>query len=127
MTPFVSIALFRREGRQMFKPPRKEPFDNQTQARKAAARFWRGNIQEPDKLNKVVIVHAKGSTVCVAERPANASRDRKWVEFTMQTADAFEQPHLAACLAEIGVDPDRAPPALPETLEINGVIYRREI
>jgi hypothetical protein len=127
MTPFASVAVFRREGKLTFKPPRKEPHENVTQARKSAARFWRGNIAEPDKLAKVVLVQVSGSTVQIAERAANAGHDRPWLVYHRQVQEAFGEAHIAACLAELGVDPQVAPAAMPDILEINGVIYRREI
>lgn len=127
MTLFASVALFRRGDGIVFKPPRKEPSPNKTQARKSASRFWTGNITEPDRLNKIVLVQPIGQTIYVCERAINARRDRPWLEFRIDAAEAFKQPHLAACLHELGVDAAQAPPSLPETLEINGMIYRREI
>lgn len=127
MTLFASVALFRRKDGIVFKAPRKEPSAEKTQARKSAARFWSGNIIEPDVLTKIILVSTFGQLIHVAERAANSGRDRPWVEFNLQHAEALKQPHLAACLAELGVDPGAASVPLPETLEINGVIYRREI
>lgn len=127
MTVFCSIAVFRRDGRPTYRHPRKEGFDNETQARKAASRYWNGNIQEPDRLLKIALVSVDRGIVRVAERMANASRDRPWVVTRMQLAEAAAQPHLAACLNELGVDLDALPPAMPDVLEINGVVYRREI
>lgn len=127
MALFASVALFRRNGQPTYRPPRKEPFSQETQARKAAAKYWRGNVQEPDRLLKICLVNVERSTVHVAERGTNASNGRPWVRYTMQIAEAMAQPHLAACLAEIGVDADAAPAAMPDVLEINGVVYRREL
>lgn len=127
MTLFASVALFKRNGGIVFKAARKEPNPNKTQARKSAARYWTGNIVEPDVLTKIVLVHSFGPLIHVSERATNSGRDRPWVEYQMQHADALKQTHLVACLTELGVDPQAAKPALPETLEINGVIYRREI
>lgn len=126
MTVFASVALFRRAGSTVFKPARKEPSDTETQARKSAARFWRGNIADPDVLSKVVLVSAAGPLIQIAERAANG-RDQPWVAYQLHVTEAAKQPHVAACLSELGIDPDAAPPLLPDTLEINGVIYRREI
>lgn len=123
MTLFASAALFRRDGRMTFKAPRKEATPIVTQARKSASRFWRSAIQEPDKLAKIVVVSCHDRTVHIAEH----SGGRRWVEYALPVAEAAQQPHLAACLIELGVDVTKAPPALPDTLEINGVIYRREI
>lgn len=127
MTIFASVALFKRDGAIRYRPPRKEPSDTETQARKSAARYWRGNIAEPDVLSKVVLVSAAGRLVTISERPINAARGRPWVTWTAHPLEAAKQPHIAACLAELGVDPAAAPPPMPDTLEINGVIYRREI
>ncbi len=126
MTTHVSVALFRRNGQMTFKPPRKEAGDNVTQARKSAARFWRGNIQDPDKLDRIVVVTTAGSVVTVSERNAKSDRS-KWVETRMTPRQASGFPHIAACLAELGVDPNRTPPEIPDVLEINGIVYRREI
>lgn len=126
MTPFASVAIFRRNNQLTFKPPRKEPLPNATQARKAAARYWRGNIQEPDKLSRVLLVNVRGTTVHVAEREWR-SGNRAWVEYPMQIAEALDDPAIAACLGELGVDGSAAPPPLPDTLEINGAIYVRQI
>jgi len=127
MPLYASVCLFRRNGQTTYRPPRKEPFEQQAQARKAAAKYWRGNIQEPDRLDRVVLVNVDRTTVHVAERPKSASIGRPWVEHSMQIAEALEQPHLAACLAELGIDAERAPVVMPEILEVNGIIYRREL
>ncbi|MDK2769951.1 MAG: hypothetical protein KYX69_19810 [Sphingomonas sp.] len=123
MTPFASVALFRRNGSVVFKAPRKESSAEKTQARKSASRFWSGSIVEPDKLTKLVVLAVGGGLVLIGERQPG----RAWMEYRMTPAEAAKQPHLAACLSELGVDADQAPPPLPDTLEINGAIYRREI
>lgn len=127
MTLFASVALFRRGDGIVFKAPRKEAGQDKTQARKSAARYWRGNIVEPDVLTKIILVHTIGPLTVIAERSVSAGRDNPWVEFQRYHADAAKQPHIAACLAELGIDPAAAPPPMPDTLEINGIIYRREI
>ncbi|HEY5797689.1 MAG TPA: hypothetical protein VIU82_22015 [Bosea sp. (in: a-proteobacteria)] len=123
MPPFASIALFRRNGSVVFKPARKESSAEKTQARKSASRYWNGNIVEPDVLVKLVVVQATGRAVTISERQGG----RDWLEYTIDTAEAAKQPHVAACLAELGVDAASAPAAMPDVLEINGAIYRREI
>ncbi len=123
MTLYASVALFRREGRMTFKAPRKEASGIVTQARKSASRFWNAAIQEPDKLMKTAVVHCTGNTAHIAEN----SGTRRWVEYKLSLAEAATQPHLAACLVELGVDAKKAPPPMPDVLEINGVVYRREI
>jgi len=127
MTPFASVALFNRDGAVRFRPPRKEPCQDKTQARKSASRFWRGNIIEPDVLTKIILVQQAGRLIQIAERPTVNGQDRPWVEYRIDHAEAIKAPHVAACLAELGIDPASAPPPMPDTLEINGVIYRREI
>jgi hypothetical protein len=123
MTPFASVALFRRDGGTVFKAPRKEPCQDKTQARKAASRFWRGNITEPDVLAKIILVHAAGRMIHISERATAGG----WVNYSLDPTEAAKAPHLAACLAELGIDLASAPPPMPDVLEINGVIYRREI
>ncbi len=127
MTAFASVALFRRKDNIVFKAPRKERSENRTQARKAAARYWRGNIADPDVLTKIVVVRREGSMIAVAERTTGNGHDRDWLEFKLAPADAMKQPHVTACLVELGIDAAALPPALPDVLEINGAIYRREI
>lgn len=129
MTAFASVALFRREGQMTYRMPRKEAPDNETQARKASARYWNGVIRAPDKLVKTVLVRVRpgaADIVDIAERDMTRPRT-PWVNFSLYTAEAMKQPHLAACLAELGVDVGALPPPLPDTLEINGAIYVRQI
>jgi len=127
MPVFASVALIRRNGATVYKPPRKERSATETQARKSAARFWCGHIADPDVLLKVVLVSAAGPLIQIAERAAAGGRDQPWVSYQLHASEAVKQPQVAACLSELGIDPDAAPPLLPDTLEINGVIYRREI
>ena len=123
MTPFASVALFRRGDGTVFKPPRKETCQDKTQARKSASRYWRGNTAEPDVLAKIILVQHDGRTVYVAERAIN----RPWVEYRLDADKALKTSHLAACLSELGIDPADAPPPMPDVLEINGIIYRRDL
>jgi hypothetical protein len=123
LTLFVSVALFSRNGQMTFKRPRKEVNQIVTQARKSASRFWNAAIIEPDRLLKVVVVCCHDGITHVSENTGG----RRWVEYVKPYAEAAEEPHLAACLAELGVDPTKSPPAVPDVLEINGFIYRREI
>lgn len=128
MTPFASIALFRRDGKLTFKSPRKEAPNSETQARKASSRFWNTAIRAPDKLVKTVLVRVRpgGAIVDVTERDMIRPRT-PWVTFALDTVEAMKQPHLAACLNELGVDVGAAPLPLPDVLEINGAIYVRQI
>lgn len=127
MTPYASVALYRRGGEVIFKPPRKERVVGPTQARKTAVRYWRGSLTGDDVLLRVVIVREFTGKIEVSERLAGGVTERQWTDFTIDAREAMGQPHLAACLAELGIDPDAAPTPLPDTLEINGAIYRREI
>lgn len=129
MTPFASVALFRRDGKMTYRMPRKEAPDNETQARKASARYWNGAIRQPDKLVKTVLVRVRPgapSIVDLAERDMTRPRT-PWVNYSLDMAEAIKQPHIGVCLAELGVDTSAAPPPLPDVLEINGAIYVRQI
>lgn len=125
MPLFASVAMFRRNNGIVFLPPRKEPSDTATQARKSASRFWNGRAVNGDVLVKIALVETMGPLTAIHER--DVSRDRPWVAYHRPHAEAAKQSHIAACLAELDIDPAEGPPAMPETLEINGVIYRREI
>lgn len=129
MIKFVSVALFHRNGQPTFRRPRRELSDTSTHARKTAARFWAAAIKDPDKLTKVFVVCADSRRVTVAERSFTATGNRwnPWIVDHMTPREAAAAPHLAACLAELGIDPAKAPPPLPDVIEINGAIYRREI
>ncbi|RJT41986.1 hypothetical protein D3227_04720 [Mesorhizobium waimense] len=122
MTPFASVALFRRNGGVVFRPPRKERPNDATQARKAAMRFWSGIHGEA--LIKVFLVREFAGKLELSERgPADAL----WKGYDREIRGAEAEPHIAACLIELGVDPNVAPPPLPDVLNINGFVYRREI
>lgn len=125
MTPFVSVALIKRDGEIVFRRPRKERPDQATQARKAAARYWNRTLASDDRLIKVIVLRERAGIVEIGER---ASADPgPWVEYTTDVSEAFQSPHLAACLGELGIDADHAPPPVPDVLVINGAVYRREI
>ncbi len=129
MSQYASVALFRRGTALQFKPPRRERHADESQARKAASRYWAGNIQEPDRLTKIMLVRKRpgAAIIDIAERTPSSRRDKPWAVYSLDAAKAFENPALAAALAEIGVSRNAAPAPLPDILEINGVIYRREI
>lgn len=123
MTAFATVALFRRNGQMTFRQPVKHVQDNLTQARKSAARLWQGAIKATDKLARIIVVHGDAQRIGLSERtPAG-----RWTETFIPAAVAAEQPHLAACLKELGINPEALPPPLPDVIEINGAIYRREI
>lgn len=127
MTPFASVALIRRNGNIVFKPPRKEQPTEATQARKAAMRFWRGGLANGDALVKVIVVREFGGRLHIGERANGGSAEKPWIEYERDIPGAMGEPHLAACVSELGIDPASAPPPMPDVLEINGVVYRREI
>lgn len=127
MTPFASVALIRRLNGVVFKPPRKERPTEVTQARKAAARYWRAGLVTGDTLVKLIVLREYAGRLQISERGHNNGHDKPWVEYDMDVSAAVREPHLAACLAELGVDPARAAPPMPDVLEVNGIIYRREI
>lgn len=127
MTPFVSVALIQRGGKIVFKPPRKERPTDLTQARKAAARFWAGKLADGDTLVKVIVLREYSGKLEISERGHNAGHDKPWVAFEMEIATAVKEPHLAAALGEIGVDPDDQTATMPDVLVINGFTYRRDI
>lgn len=124
MTPFASVALFRRNGSVVFKPPRKESPSDITQARKAAMRHWSGSAANGDELVKIVVIRENSGVIEVSERQVNR---REWVSYNAEPARTAKEPHLAAAMAELGIDPMSAPPSVPDTLIINGLVYRREI
>lgn len=124
MTPYASIALYRRNGSIVFKPSRKEQPPSATQARKSAMRHWRASTTTGDILVKVIIAREFDGKLEVAERtPA----ERAWKQFTLDITDAAKEPHLAACIAELGIDTNRASAPVPDVLIINGNTYRRDI
>ena len=128
MTLYASAAIFRRDGKNTYRPARKEASQISTQARKSAARHWANVIQDPDRLLKVFTVCQDGALLRVSERMFNGQvPPRPWIERQMTVQEAADHPHLASCLAELGIDPQKSPPPMPDVLEINGVIYRREI
>lgn len=127
MTPFASVALFKRAGKTNFKPPRKERPTAVTQARKSAIRYWRGNIAGDDVLSRVLVVREFAGSLEISERGPSTGADRPWTTYTVDMAKAAKEPHLAACMREIGISGDDVPVAVPDVLVINGFVYRREI
>ena len=124
MTPFASVALFRRNGEIVFKPPRKERPADLTQARKAAARYWTGNTASGDTLTKVILARESAGKLEISEREP---RQRAWTSHVVEIAAAIREPHLAAAVDELGIDASAAPPPVPDVLVINGYTYRRDI
>ncbi|WP_421930070.1 hypothetical protein [Nitratireductor rhodophyticola] len=127
MTPYASVALIKRNGNVVFRRPRKETQTIPTQVRKAAMRYWRSAMAETDTLIRVALVREVGGRVEICERQDKQDRDRAWVRYEKTLHDAAKEAHIAACLAELGVKAEDAPPAVPDVLTINGFVYRREI
>lgn len=127
MTPYASVALFRRNGSIVFKPPRKERPEELTQARKAAARHWRASATNGDVLVKVVVMREFAGNMEISERVIADGRDMPWVYFEQNPAASARSPHLAACMVELGIDASGEPPDVPDVLVINGFRYRRDI
>lgn len=123
MTAFATTTLFRRNGQMTFRQPVKQVQENITQARKSAARLWNGAIKAPDRLSRIVVVHGDAQRIGISERTTAG----RWTETFIPASVAAEQPHLAACLKELGIDLGAVPPPLPEVIELNGVVYRRDI
>lgn len=123
MTAFATVALFRRNGQMTFRQPVKQVQENITQARKASARLWNAAIKAPDRLSRIIVVHGDAQRVGLSERTTAG----RWTETFIPATVAAEQPHLLACLKELGIDPGAVPPPLPDVIEINGVVYRRDI
>lgn len=126
MTPYASVALFKRNGTIVFRPARKERPTDISQARKAAMRHWR-SVADKDKLLRVIVAREFGGKLEISERQDGTGREKPWTDFTADLSDAAREPHLAACMAELGIDPNEAPPPMPDVIVINGCTYRRDI
>ncbi len=126
MTAYASTCLFTRDEQMRFRKARREISTKETQARKSATRYWRNVILEPDALEKIVVVCvvAGSPLIEIAERNPTG---RDWHLSKMEIAAAAEEPHLMSCLDLLGVDPKASPPPMPDVLEINGFIYKREL
>ena len=127
MTPYASLALIRRNGAIVFRPPRKERPDDITQARKAAFRYWRSSLTGDDVLVKVIVMREFAGNLEISERGASDDIRSPWTQYETNPQAEAKEPHLAACMAELGIDPSATPASVPDVLEINGFIYRREI
>lgn len=127
MTPFASVGLYRRASAVVFKPPRKEHQNDISQARKAAIRHWRSAASDTDELLRVIVVREFGGRLEVSERTNSTGREQPWIEYRADLADAAREPHLAACMRELGIDPNAVPPPVPDVLIINGHTYRRDL
>lgn len=122
---FASTALIPDDGRLVAAEPRAEIGPSETQARKAASRFWNG----PAGVGAVsiLVVERRDASIILHERPAGRRDRRPWRTTPMTIAAARAHPRIRSCLAMLGAPPDQAAAAMPETLEINGIVYRRDI
>lgn len=127
MTPYASVALIRRNGGIVFRPPRKERPDDITQARKAAFRHWRRSLATADVLVKVFVVREFDGKLEISERASADGRDKPWMQYGSEISTAAREPHLAACMSELGISAEDETPAVPDVLVINGHTYRRDI
>lgn len=122
MTPFASVALYRRKTGVVFKPPRLErPYDL-TQARKAAMRFWAGNASADEILDTVFVIREVDGRLEISARTGST-----WIKMAADISRAAREPHLNAAMEELGIDIAAAPPPIPDVLTINGFVYRRDI
>jgi len=124
---YASVALIRRNGAIVFRPPRKERPTDITQARKAAQRHWNASLANGDVLEKVVLVREFDGRLEISERARNAGKEKPWVKFFLSTQVTENEPHIAACIKELGLNSYSGFPAIPDTLIINGITYRREL
>lgn len=125
MTPFASVALYRRDGAVVFKTPRKERPNDITQARKAAVRYWRGRATNGDAMVRVFVIREYAGRLEISEREDAERQD--WKSYNSEIAAAAKEPHLSAAMVELGIDTAAAPPSVPDVLVINGFTYRRDI
>jgi hypothetical protein len=124
---YASVALFRRNGATVFKPPRKERQTELTQARKAAQRHWNASLAAGDVLEKVILVREYDGRLEISERARNAGKEKPWVKFFLSTQVTENEPHITACIKELGIKSYSGFPSIPDTLIINGITYRREL
>lgn len=124
---YASVALIRRNGATVFKPPRKERPTEATQARKAAFRHWNASLANGDVLEKVILIRESDGRLEVAERARNAGKANPWMKFFLTFQVAEKEPHILACTKELGINSHSSSPSIPDTLIINGITYRREL
>ncbi|MBX5020403.1 hypothetical protein [Rhizobium lentis] len=124
---YASVALIRRNGAIVFKPPRKEAPTDGTQARKAAQRYWNGSLAKGDILEKVVLVREFNGQLEISERPRNGRKENPWVSFCRDIETTENEAHISACIAELGIKSYSRLITPPDVLIINGITYRREL
>ncbi|OHV24922.1 hypothetical protein EOS93_25310 [Rhizobium sp. RMa-01] len=124
---YASVALIRRNGAIVFKPPRKERPTDGTQARKAAQRFWAGSLAAGDVLEKVILVREYNGRLEISERPRNGRKENPWVRFCRDVENEDSEPHISACIKELGIKSHSSLITPPDILIINGVTYRRDL
>jgi hypothetical protein len=122
-TPYASVAMFRRDGVSCFLPPRKERPPQLTQARKAACRHWAG--KHGDAIMKIVLVREYGGRLEVSERGNGGAKENPWNSYTRDLFAQDTEPHLKACLAELGINAYNSAPGFPDVITLNGIKYRR--
>jgi hypothetical protein len=119
MTDFVSTATMRNDsGKLVYMRSKREASDTDTQARKAATRYWNGIADARDwELDTVYCVRRGSCGFVVSER----RMDRR--DWTRYLAPESPSPQVKICVDELGGQAPTQPP--PETMTINGWIYQR--
>ncbi|MGZ2448311.1 hypothetical protein ACVIRO_001065 [Rhizobium ruizarguesonis] len=108
------------------RPGKKAPTEG-TQARKAAQRHWNGSLATGDILEKVVLVREFNGRLEIAERPRNGRKENPWVSFCRDIDATENEPHIQACIKELGIKSYSDLITPPDILVINGITYRREL
>lgn len=122
-TPYASVAMFRREGELLFLPARKEQPPELTQARKAACRHW--SKKHGDRVVKIVLLREYNGQLEVSERGTGSPKENPWKSYTRDLFAQDTEPLLKACLAELGINAYNSIPQLPDTITLNGIVYKR--
>lgn len=122
-TPYASVALVRRDCALAFLPPRKEQPPELTQARKAACRHWAGRCR--GDLVKIILIREYDGKLEVSERGNKPPKENPWKSYTRDLFAQDTEPHLKACLAELGINAYNSIPQLPDTITLNGIVYKR--
>ncbi|SNZ19399.1 hypothetical protein [Cohaesibacter gelatinilyticus] len=119
MTEFVSTATMRNDsGKLVYMRSKREASDTDTQARKAATRYWNGIADARGwELDRVYCVRRGSCGFVVSER----RMDRR--DWTRYLAPETPTAQVQVCIEELGGEPPTQPP--PETMTINGWIYQR--
>jgi len=123
MPHYVSTALMLEDGALVFRAPRHEHVKSETQARKAAARYWGGIARRHGAVPvRFFIAEKSAGRITIAER---AMSERHWRCFPAPDVNESSEPHVEALVSALGgVAPSTQIP-MPDELEINGVLYQR--